>query len=263
MKVSIIIPAYNEERRIKKTLSEYSTFFEKIKRKQKINYEILIVINNTKDRTKEIVQNFSKKNKNILYLDFKKGGKGFAITQGFKDALKRNNDFIGFVDADLATTPQAFFDLILELRKNKKIQGVIASRALKDSVAKFSVIRKITHKGFNLVVRIFFLLPYSDTQCGAKLFKREVLEKINVKISLAEWAYDVNLLYLGRKNGFKIKEIPTVWKDKEGSKVKVIKTSIQMFSGVLRLRLIYSPFEKILRPVKFILFWGDKIINRR
>ena len=82
------MPAYNEEKRIGKTLEEYSSFFENLRKSKKIDYEILVVINNTKDNTEKVVKSYSKKNKRIIYLNLVRGGKGYAVIEGFKDALK-------------------------------------------------------------------------------------------------------------------------------------------------------------------------------
>ena len=107
-------------------------------------------------------------------------------------------------------------------------------------------------------------MNYRDTQCGAKIFSRKVIEEITPLLSLTEWAFDINLLYLCKRKKFKIKEIPTIWEDREGSKISnVSKTSLQMFFGVVRLRLIYSSFEKLLNPIKFLLKIGDKLINKK
>jgi glycosyltransferase involved in cell wall biosynthesis len=127
--ISIVVPAYNEERRIRRMLEGYGGFFAEKKKKKEIeNFEIIVVINNTKDRTEEVVKEFSKKYKEIRYLNFKQGGKGFAIIEGFKDALRRDNKLIGFVDADMATPPEAFYDLIRVLKENRGIDGVLANR---------------------------------------------------------------------------------------------------------------------------------------
>lgn len=243
--VSIVIPAYNEEKRIGNTLKEYYSFFKEKKDKGEVkNFEILIVLNACKDNTIGVVREYQKKFKEIKYLDFKRGGKGFAIIEGFKDALIRENDLIGFVDADMATPPSAFFYLI---KKIDDYDGAIASRGLRKSIVKTSFSRKMTNKGFNFIVRLFLFLPYKDTQCGAKIFKRNALIKVINKIGITKWAFDVDLLYKLRKNRFKIKEIPTVWYDKEGSKIEVGRTSLQMFLAILRLRLINSPFRFIIR----------------
>jgi len=258
-RLSIIIPAHNEAERIGKTLEAYGNFFRKIKNDKIIDFEIIVVINNTTDKTNEIVKKYKNLFKEITYLDFKEGGKGFAIIEGFKDALKRDNDLIGFVDADMATSPESFYDLVKEI---KDCEGVIASRAIKGADAKFTFKRKITHKGFNFIARSFFFFPYKDTQCGAKLFRRKTVREIHKNLKLTKWAFDINLLYLCKKKKLKIKEIPTVWEDKEGSKIaSMLKISLQMFLGVLRLRIIMSPIEPLARQVRFIARWGDKLIN--
>lgn len=241
MKVSIIIPAHNEEKRISETLERYVEFF-----KRKIDFEIIIVLNACEDNTPKVVEKYGKKFKEIRVLDFKEKGKGFAIIEGFKDALSRENDLIGFVDADLATPPEAYYDLIENIKEN---DGVIASRWLKDSVIKTkqTTLRKITSRGFNFLTKGILFLPYKDTQCGAKLFKREALGKIINKIGITQWAFDVDLLYKARRQGLIIKEIPTVWEDKSGSKVNLLKAPFRMFSGIMRLRLLHSPFKFIVK----------------
>lgn len=243
MKVSIIIPAYNEEKRIGKTLREYEKFFKNLKKQKKLDFEILVVINNTKDHTEEIVKKYSKEYKEIRYLNFKQIGKGFAITEGFKNALKRDNDLIGFVDADMATSPEHFYWLIRDLGKN---DGAMASRGLKNSLVKTSLKRKVNHKGFNFLVRSILFLPYKDTQCGAKIFRRKSIKSVLNELGMTQWAFDIDLLYRLKKKGFKIKEIPTVWEDKRGSKLNLRSVPIKMFASIIRLRIINSPFKRII-----------------
>jgi len=195
------------------------------------------------------VKKNQKKFKEIKYLNFKRGGKGFAITEGFKDTINRNVDLIGFVDADMATPPNAFYELVVNMMNNKNIDGVIASRWMKKS--KISIrqtfLRRFVSRGFNFIIKTILLLPYKDTQCGAKLFKKEALVDFVKKQNTAEWAFDVDLLYHLKKNGFIIKEIPTIWEDKKGSKLNLIKVPFQMLSSIIRIRLINSPFNFIVR----------------
>ena len=260
MKISIVIPAYNEEKRIGRTLEKYLEFFSLMKKQCKIaDFEILVVLNNCKDNTLSVVEAYEKKYKELRHLNFKQGGKGFAITEGFKDALKRDNLLIGFVDADMSTSPKEYLKLIDNI---ENYHGVIASRWMKGSSFNQSFQRKILSRGFNTIARAFFLFPYRDTQCGAKIFRRDVIEKIANELKMTQWAFDINLLYLCRKNILRIREFPTIWIEKEGSNVKP-STPIQMFFGIVRLRLIYSPFERILKPLKFLLKIVDRIINKR
>ena len=243
-KISIVIPAYNEEKRIGRTLNSYSDFFNKFK--NKLDYEIIVVINNTNDRTEDIVNNIRVKNKKIKCLNFKKGGKGFAVLEGFKESLKGNNNLIGFVDADMATSPDAFYELIKQINN---YDGVIASRYIRGAIVKpkpkFQ--RLIVSRMFNFVIRVMFLMPYRDTQCGAKLFKRYALEKVLQDLGMSKWAFDVELLYNLRKNKYKIKEIPTNWADQEYSKINFLKAGPFMVLAIIRLRILNSAFKKFIR----------------
>lgn len=246
--ISIVIPAHNEEKRIKNTLENYGSFFLEKKKKGEINdFEILVVINNTQDKTEEIVKEFSKKYKEIRHLNFKQGGKGFAIMGGFKDALKRDNELIGFVDADMASPPEAFYELVKNIGR---YDGIIADRWHKKSkiIPKQSLFRRFISRGYNIIVRVLFLMPFRDTQCGAKLFKRKVIEDNQKKLKTINWNFDIALLYCLRKeSNAKIKSIPTIWHDEKGSKVNLKRTPIMMFASSMRLRLIHSPFEFIVR----------------
>ncbi|MBX4212392.1 glycosyltransferase [Candidatus Pacearchaeota archaeon] len=245
MKVSIIIPAYNEEKRIGKTLESYSSYFEALRLKKKIDYEFVVVINATKDRTEEIVKKFSKRNSRIKYLNLLKGGKGYAVIEGFRDALKRKSNLIGFVDADMATPPEAFYYLVEHI---DSYDGIIASRYIKGSIVKPkpSFSRIISSRIYNILIRTLFFVPYRDTQCGAKLFTRKSLEQTIDSFTMSQWAFDLDVIYHIRKNNFSIKEVPTIWSDKQYSKINFIKAGPKMALGIVRLRLLHSPFKKIV-----------------
>ena len=241
-KISIIIPAYNEEKRIGKTIGCYLDYFKSLKKKKELDFEIIVVLNACKDNTLKVVKKY--KCKELRILNFEQGGKGFAIIEGFKDALERKNDLMGFVDADMATAPEAFYELIKNI---KDYDGIIASRYIKGSKKENSIIRTIVSRIFNLIVRGIFLMNYRDTQCGAKLFKKVSVQKILPVLGETEWAFDVDLLYIAKKKGVKIKEFPTVWQEKGVSKLKVIKSSMQMFLAIVKLRIINSPFKRITK----------------
>lgn len=243
-KVAIVMPAHNEEARIEKTLMDYFSYFGNLKQEEKIDYEIIVVLNACSDDTRAVVEEFSCPE--LIILEFEQGGKGFAVLEGFKDALTRDNDLIGFVDADNATPPNAFYGLV---RNIKNFDGIIANRwdkrsSLEPPRALFFTIRSII---FNFVVRSLFLFPYKDTQCGAKLFTRQLVEKVYLHLGSSEWSFDVDLLFYTEYFGFKIKSIPTEWHDKAGSKISFSKTPGRMFFSVVRLRLIHSPLAFIAR----------------
>lgn len=254
------MPAYNEEKRISKTLESYSSFFKNLEKKEKTHYEILVVINNTKDRTEEIIKSYQKKDKNIKYLNFKRGGKGFAITEGFKHSLQNNFDIIGFVDADLATSPEEYFKLI----KNINLaDGAIADRYMKGAkiTPAFSFRRIVVSRIFNMLVRFLFNLHHQDTQCGAKVFKSNALKKIINDISMTQWAWDIDLLYSCKKRNLRIKSIPTIWTEAEGSKLDINKTSIQMFFAIMQLRILKSSLKGSLRIISPLISVFYKFIK--
>jgi glycosyltransferase involved in cell wall biosynthesis len=251
-KFSLIIPAHNEETRIRKTLEEYGNFFRNKKIKKEIDFEIIVVINNTQDKTENIVREFSKKYPEIRYLNFKLGGKGFAIIEGFKETLKGNSEYIGFVDADMSTSAESFYDLIKTLDKNK-IDGVIANRWDKRSniKQKQTISRIIVSRLGNFIIRTLFLFNYPDTQCGAKIFNRKVIEKNIHKLMTINWGFDIALLFCLRKESrAKIISIPTVWEDKLESTLDLKKTPIRVFMSVIRLRLVHSPFNFVVRAYR-------------
>ena len=204
MIISIIIPAYNEEKRIGDTLEEYGKFFNKLKIGEKIrDFEILVIINNTTDNTENLVKEAIITCPEIRYLNLKPGGKGFAIIEGFKDALTRDNNLIGFVDADMSTKPEAYYELVKNIGE---FDGIIASRRMKESVIEKSLNRSIISFTFNFIVRMILWLPYKDTQCGAKLFKKPAVDLIINDLTEKGWIIDLDLLFQLKKKKLKVKE---------------------------------------------------------
>ena len=148
MKLSIIMPALNEEQRIGRTLEEYTDFFN---RKYKKEYELIVVMNGCTDNTSEVVEGFKKKHKQVKSLEFKERiGKGGAIIEGFKVA---QGDFIGFADADNSTSAEEFEKLVENIGS---CDGIIASRYVRGAVAepKQSLSRRLGSRGFNVLIRI-------------------------------------------------------------------------------------------------------------
>lgn len=243
-RLSIVVPAHNEERRIGKMLDSYLEFFRHAK-DNGLDFEIVVVMNACTDKTKEVI--LKRKAREVRIMEFKRGGKGFAVIEGFRDALLRDSDVIGFVDADASTSPAAFYHLMMHLPRH---DGVIASRYVKGAVINPAPTfkRRVFSRMYNAVMRAILLLPYRDTQCGAKIFTRKAVESILPHLSMSQWGFDVELLFVARKQGLRIAEIPTLWSDREYSKVgSFFVVGTMMFLGVLRLRLIHSPFKPIIR----------------
>lgn len=242
MKLSIVIPAYNEEKRIAKTLSTYHAFFSNVRAQNDFDFEFIIVANGCKDKTVDVVRDLRATCDNIIIIDLSVGGKGQAIKTGFADALTRSNDLIGFVDADMATLPEHFYELVLHLINQQGVDGVIASRYMPGALVT-PPRPKYKRWGSKLIyetwVRLLFGLKYDDYQCGAKLFTRKVIECITPELTVRQWAFDVELLYLCKRQGFRIKEIPTVWEDQAGSTLSPIRAGLRMLASLFKLRLRY------------------------
>jgi len=249
-KISLIIPAHNEEKRIGKTLEEYGAFLTKKKINREIDFEIIIVINNTSDKTEEVVKKISKKYPEIKYLNFKLGGKGFAIIEGFKKALGGNSEYIGFVDADMSTPADSFYELVKKIEEESFFDGVIANRWDKKSDIKIkqTISRRLVSRMGNIIIRTLFLFPYRDTQCGAKIFRKKIIKENISKLITINWGFDVALLFcLKKESNAKIISIPTTWEDKQESKLNIKKTPLRVFFSLIRLRVFHSPFKFLVR----------------
>ncbi|MDP2683926.1 MAG: glycosyltransferase [bacterium] len=231
--LTIIIPSYNEADRLGGTLDQYLRFF-----KQE-DIDFLVVLNGCTDGTLNIAQKYQKEHPDrVSYLDIKEAiGKGGAIREGFKVAQAK---YISFLDADASTSPEEFQKLIDNL---DQADGVIASRWKKGSkIIGANFIREVVSIGFIVFVKILFWMSYVDTQCGAKIFKSEVIKKILPRMRINNMTVDVEILYLIKQEGYKIIEIPTIWEDNSdssaalGSPFKLFKASFGMFSTLLKIR---------------------------
>jgi glycosyltransferase involved in cell wall biosynthesis len=246
----LLIPAYNEERRIEPMLREYAEFFGK---NYSGKFQLVVVLNGCSDDTLGVVQRVGRDFFCVTQLDFPDPiGKGGALIEGLK--LAPLADLVGYVDADGATPPRAFLDLV---KKISAADCVIGSRWIPGAIIHQSQTgkRQFASRVFHLIVQLLFWLGIRDTQCGAKVMKREVVEKIHPFLYIADMAFDINLLVAIKRAGFKILEVPTEWTDKIGSKVTLARSSLTMFLSVVRVRLIYSPFYKLLQPLRPLEAW--------
>jgi glycosyltransferase involved in cell wall biosynthesis len=249
----LLIPAYNEEARIEPVLREYARFFRE---NYHGKFQIIVILNGCRDNTLGVVQRVAKDFLSVSYLDFPEAiGKGGALIEGLK--LAPFADLIGYVDADGATPPRAFLDLV---KKIGPADCVIGSRWLPGAVIHQSQAgnRQFASRVFHFIVQLLFWMNIRDTQCGAKVMKRAVVEKIHPTLRIADMAFDINLLYSIKRAGFKILEVPTEWTDQAGSKVVLGRSSLTMFLSAVRVRLIYSPFYKLLRPLRPVEAWVYK-----
>ena len=231
MHLSVIIPAYNEEKRLPQTLREIDEYL----RKQNFESEIIVVSDGSKDRTVEISKNLMSEIKNLRVIEFKENrGKGFGVKEGMLAAL---GDFRLFTDADNSTPINQIEKFWSEFEKGFDI--VIASRDLKGSILDppQPLFRRFTGEIFKYLRKIIVdLWEIEDSQCGFKCFTKRAAEDIFPKCKISRFAFDPEILLIGKKLGYKIKEIPIYWKNDLRSKVK-LKSMIKMMIDLFKIRL--------------------------
>ena len=232
-RVVIVVPAYNEEKRISKTLL---TYFDYFKTCNNVIVTFLVVCNNCSDKTVEICKTMQKNHPELQYMDLKPGGKGFAIKQGFLKALEYSHvDYIGFVDADMATQPPYFYELILSMQGH---DGAIASRYKHGARVwpNRPFIKKIGGKFYNWVLRHNFHLDIRDTQCGAKLFTYDTIKKVAPHMQETRWAWDLEFLYLCQLFDKDITEVATTWSDMPGSSLTISGCYKEFITSPIRIK---------------------------
>jgi len=248
----LLIPAYNEEDRIEPVLREYMRYFEQ---HYQGSFQLVVVLNGCRDNTLGKVQRVAADYPALRALDFPDPiGKGGALIEGLK--LAPAADVVGYVDADGASPPRALHALVKLL---DRADCVIGSRWLPDSVLPQAQpwFRRFASRCFHLIVEALLWMHIKDTQCPCKVIKRAAIEKIYPELHIANLAFDVNLLYALKHAGFTVVEVPTEWTDVAGSKVSasLFRSSLAMALSVLRLRLIHSPFEKWMAPLRPLEGW--------
>ncbi len=201
-KVSVIIPAFNEEKTIISTINETRKVFKKIS----ADYEIVVVDDGSGEETSLKVRNSINDFKNkVRLINYPTNeGKGFAIKYGFRYV---SGDYVLFLDADLDLHPEQVEDF-LRLIKSNEADLVIGSKMHKESVVEYPLTRRILSFGYYILIRILFNLPVKDTQTGLKLFKYEALEKSLEKTIVKKYAFDLELLVVLNKLKYIIVEAP-------------------------------------------------------
>lgn len=218
-KISVIIPCYNEEERLAKSLPIIRNYFKGIGIS---SYEIIVINDGSTDKTEEIAN----KHSCILNQHRKNKGKWFSIREGVM--MSTATDYILVTDSDLST-PISYFDEFI--KEFPKYDIVIASRAITGSNVKTSWFKRIAGRISNIPIS-FLVKNISDTQTGFKLFSVDIAKKIFPKCIINRWGGDVEVLYLAQKYGYRIKEYPVHWTNMPGSKVKLSdypKTLLELF----------------------------------
>jgi glycosyltransferase involved in cell wall biosynthesis len=246
----LLIPAYNEEERIEPVLRAYAAYFRDHYRGR---FEIVVVLNGCVDDTLGVVRRVAAEYPEIRALNFPDPiGKGGALIEGLK--LAPSADLIGYVDADGATAPSAFLELV---HRCQEADCAIGSRWIPGAVLHQAQTsrRQFASRVFHAIVQALFWMNIRDTQCGAKVLRRSAVETIHSALQIADMAFDINLLYALKRARLRVVEVPTEWTDKIGSKVTLGRTSLTMLLSVIRLRLVHSPFYRWLGPLRPLEAW--------
>ena len=226
--LTIVIPAYNEESRLPATLTKIGDAFEA----RGEPYEVLVVVNGSTDRTAEVVKAGAERNANVRLVLTPLRGKGRAVRIGIGEA---RGDRIVFADADLSTPIEEVIALADQL--DERHQVVIASR--EGSGARRvgePYTRHLMGRVFNLLVRTLAVPGIQDTQCGFKAFTRQCAQDVFKRQRIVGFGFDVEVLFVARRLGYGIKEVPVTWEYAASSRVDPVKDTVRMFRDVLAVR---------------------------
>ncbi len=229
--LSVVIPAYNEEERISKTLVSVSDYLNG----RGGNYEIVVVDDGSLDQTSKVVAGFEKLNPKVKLFSYGENrGKGYALRFGVKNS---KGDLVLINDADGASPIEEVERL--ESALNKGAQIAIGSRALisRETAVNTVWYRKILGQVFNGFVNFMVLPGIADTQCGFKLFEKKIAKDLFDRQRAEGFSFDVEILFLARKSGYKIAEVPINWANVAGSKVNLVRDSFYMGVDVIKFRI--------------------------
>jgi dolichyl-phosphate beta-glucosyltransferase len=229
--LSIIIPAYNEERRLPNTIERIAAYLTK----RAFHAEVIVVDDGSSDATVELVKKYQERYPALrLVPNGTNRGKGFSVRHG---VLEARGEIALFTDADLST-PIEEADKLLAAIEERGYDGSIGSRAVDRSLIEVhqSMIREQAGKLFNRLVRWTMGIEFSDTQCGFKAFRTEPARIIFDQQRIEGFGFDPEILFLAKRNGLRVAEVPVRWSHDEGTKVNVASDGIQMFLDLLVIR---------------------------
>ncbi len=225
--LSVIIPHYNEEERIRRNYSKYLELCSYL-RNISSDFEIILEEDGSTDMTKELLKEISEKEREFVFLSFpKKLGKGGGLEKG---VMAAKGEYIILCDADFPVPFETIGKILEKLREGYDV--VIPSRRHPKSEIDYPLFRRIFSLAFNLLFRAFFRMKISDTQIGVKGFRADLLRRCLPKVARG-FAMDIEILVRARELGAKFCEIPTKYRHGEESKVNVFRDSFSMFKEML------------------------------
>jgi len=226
--LSIVIPAYNEEARLPGSLEAIASFV----RTKSYSVEVLVVDNNSKDRTGAIIADFAKRYAFVRGIFEGTQGKGAAVRTGI---LTAQGEYRFICDADLSMPIEQVDRFLPPNLADYDI--AIASREIRGAVRYNEPWhRHLMGRVFNTIVRLIAVPGLQDTQCGFKMFRGEVAEKLFPLQTMNGWSFDVEILYAARRWGFRIVEVPIDWYYSDRTRINPLRDSIDMFIEVLKIR---------------------------
>ncbi len=229
--ISIVIPAYNEANRILRTLQTLREYLNQ----SSLVTEVIVVNDSSTDRTAAIVEEFSAQWQSLrLIHNPQNRGKGYGVRNG---ALHSKGDIIFFTDADLSapiTEMPKLIDPILE----RNFDITFGSRAIDRSLIGIhqSRFRETSGRIFNFFVQLLIGLPFKDTQCGFKAFRRQTSLPVFERQTIMDFGFDPELLYVAQRRGLRLLEVPVKWNHVEGTTVRFLTDSVKMIIDLFRIR---------------------------
>jgi dolichyl-phosphate beta-glucosyltransferase len=240
--LSIIIPAYNETKRIQTALVDLFAFLATTT----WQYDVSVVDDGSTDGTADLVRGLIPAFQNLSVTSLSPNqGKGAAVKAGM---LAANGNVVAFLDADGSTPPDQLVKLYSRCSSVTNSSGVpvvIGSRALTSATTNIttSLHRKALGRIFNFVVNVLAVPGIADTQCGCKMFDRRAAQFLFSRQISTGFSFDVEILMIAQKAGMKIEELPINWVNIEGSKVDLLRDSLRMFRDILRFRKLHRHVE--------------------
>ena len=242
--VSIVIPAWNEEDRLARTLERYLPALES----RGEPFEVIVVADGH-DRTAEVAARYSDRQVSVLRFPSKLG-KGGAVLAGIRVS---RFEYVGYLDADGPISPEEMYGLVSYL---KDVDCVVASRWTRGASGAGAepLFNRVAGRGWNFLTRSLLFLPLRDTQAGAKFFKGPVVRSLLKSVTLTNRAFDVDLLYHVRKEGGRLKELPVRWDHDLDTRMPIGRAIPVMFVSLLGVRVMNSRFASRVPPQLVALF---------
>jgi glycosyltransferase involved in cell wall biosynthesis len=240
-KLDVVIPVYNEEIDLPKNIPTLHSFLKK--EMSSYDWKIIIADNGpSKDKTADVSKRLEEEYKGVEYMCIPRPGRGGALKEVW---LNSGADYLSYMDVDLSSDLKFFPRLIKSLENGADIS--IGSRlAVGSKVHGRTLTREIMSQGYNILIKIFFWTSFHDAQCGFKAITNEAAQKLLPTIEDKGWFFDSEVLIIGEKSGFKIAEVPIIWRDDPASTVKVAKTAWGDIKGLMRL-FRERPWKKVRR----------------